>query len=445
MWAKSSEWKKITVSKVCDSPLKWWIIYITLCYIMSHDNLILRQEYFWYVCYDPKRLTHSYLTQTEWDKVLKDTKALLVKSRYFGEVDNILVAPIRVYYEATRKCNLSCKHCFNSSWRESEEQLHSEEVIKVLKGFKEDWVLDIRFTGGEFTQREWWHEILMAAKDLWLAVSLNTNWVYDSDDVIEKLVNLNLNQITVSLDWWKEAHNKIRLSRHRDVFSMTKKSIQILSSLWATVRINTVLNKENIKDVPRILEFAWEYCDEINFFAMRHVGRAISMMKDLSLDRQSFDKISKEIAFAKKQYPKLNTLYGHQVMQSNSIMPKNDFGLKYWAPDGLTRFNIIDNGDLYAGWYTPYINNNSSLFKLGNIKQEHFSLLNIWHNSEKLNWLRQYSGKLKDICNMCDFLKNGECPWGIFEMELQKAFGDIQQNPYCWKNLSFIDDSSLPH
>jgi|GEM_PF-6245995 hypothetical protein len=62
---------------------------------------------------------------------------------------------------------------------------------------------------------------------------------------------------------------------------------------------------------------------------MRHVGRAISMMKDLSLDRQSFDKISKEIAFAKKQYPKLNTLYGHQVMQSNSIMPKNDFGLKY--------------------------------------------------------------------------------------------------------------------
>jgi hypothetical protein len=36
-------------------------------------------------------------------------------------------------------------------------------------------------------------------------------------------------------------------------------------------------------------------------------------------------------------------------MQTNSINPNNVYNLQYGAPDGLTRFNIIDNGDLYAG------------------------------------------------------------------------------------------------
>jgi len=389
-------------------------------------------------------MTHTYLTKEDANIILRNNDILVVKSRYSGKINDTLVAPVRVYYEATRKCNLSCKHCFNSSWRESLDQLHSDEIVEVLKWFKEDWVLDIRFTGGEFTQREGWYKILKVAKQLWFIVSLNTNWVYESDAVIEKLVELDLNQITVSLDWWEKSHNQIRLWPYKNVFLMAKNNIQKLASLWAVVRINTVLNKSNIGDVPDILEFAWKYCDEINFFAMRHVGRAIWMMKGLSLDRESFDYISKKIASIKKKYPKLHTLYWHQVMQTNSINPNNVYNLQYGAPDGLTRFNIIDNGDLYAGWYTPYINNDASLFKLGNIKEEKFTLLNIWHNSEKLNWLRKYSGRLKDICNECIFLKNEQCSWWIFEMELQKAFGDIQNNPYCSKDLFFIDRSSLP-
>lgn len=411
---------------------------------MRKKKLILREEYFWYTCYDTETLSHAYILKDDINSLLDRYDIEFVYSRYNGLIDRILVAPVRVYYEATRKCNLSCKHCFNSSWRESKDQLHSNEIKKILQWFKQDGVLDIRFTGWEFTQREGWYEILLEAKKLWFIVSLNTNWVYESDEVIEKLANLNLNQVTVSLDWREDSHNQIRLWPYQNVFYRTIQSIQKLSALWAIVRINTVLNQGNIKDVPKILDFAGTYCDEINFFAMRHVGRAIWMMKNLSLDRNSFNLISKHIALIKKKYPKLNTLYGHQVMQSNSIMPNNVQQMKYGAPDGFTRFNIIDNGDLYAWGYTPYIKNDPSLLKLGNIITENYSLLDIWHHSDKLEWLRKSSWKLKDICNNCRFLRNNDCPGGVFEMELQKAFWDIRENPYCSKKLNFIDINSLP-
>jgi MoaA/NifB/PqqE/SkfB family radical SAM enzyme len=316
-------------------------------------------------------------------------------------------------------------------------------VINILHGLKQNGVIDIRFTWWEFTQKDWWYEILSTAKKLWFIVSLNTNGVYDSLDIIEMLSALNLNQITISVDWRETSHNKLRLwFGNKNNFIEATDSIKKLSGLWCNIRINTVLNQLNIDDVPQLLDFAGTYCKEINFFAMRHIWNAINL-KDDSLDRESFDNISKWISFAKRNYPSLHALYGHQVMNSTSISKNNPFNLKYWSPDGFTRFNLVDNGDIYAGWYTPYIKNNSSLLKLGNILKENYSLSKIWHFSPKLQWLRKESAKLKDICENC-LLKWKSCPWGIFEMELQKAFGDIKRNPYCDKNLDFIDINSLP-
>ncbi len=405
---------------------------------------IIRKEYFWFSYYNPTTLSHSYITDELAKSLITQNKVDIIKTRYEGKIENILVAPIRVYYEATKKCNLSCRTCFNSSGKESTNQIHSKEVIKILEWFRKDWVLDIRFTWWEFTQREWRDDILKSAKNLWFIVSLNTNGVFESNDVIQKLAELNLDQITISIDWREESHNKIRTWWNWNNFVQAINSIKQLSSLWANVRINTVLNNENYHDVPKILDFAGQYCQEINFFAMRHIWRANWSIKKNSLNRESFDIISKEIAKIKKKYPNLHTLYWHQIMQDASINPENEYWLKYWAPDWLTRFNITDNWDLYAWWYTPYINKDSLLLKLGNAKDEWYSLLKTWHESEKLNRLRIQSWKLKDICAVCEYKKTLECPWWIFEMELQKAFWEIDNNPYCSKDLNFIDINSLP-
>ena len=61
----------------------------------------------------------------------------------------------------------------------------------------------------------------------------------------------------------------------------------------------------------------------------------------------------------------------------------NKFGLKLGGPDGFTRFNLLADGSVWAGGYVPYID---PKLNLGNVKNENFSLLNIWRNSPILNY-----------------------------------------------------------
>lgn len=409
--------------------------------------LLLRQEYFGYTLYDKSTLTHTYVSQEEGKSLLNTNKATLIDTtnKTFDKSSGLLVAPIRLYFEATKKCNLRCRHCFNASGYQSKDQLDSEKIIKILEWLKQDGLFDIRFTWGEFTQREGWFKILKAAKNLGFAVSLNTNGVYDNDNVLSQLDNLDLDQITISIDWWEDTHNNIRTGWSGSNFEKSIFSIRKLSEMGQRVRINTVLVEENINDVKKILDFASLYCDEINFFAMRHVGRATTdQMIWTSLSIDSFDEISKKIGIWKKDYPHMRILHWHQVMQQNSVSLENNWGLKSGSPDGLTRFNMLDNGDLYAGWYTPYIGKEKNLFKLGNVIDNEYSILKTWYDSKKLHWLRDMSSLLKEECKNCSRINNG-CPGGIFEMELQKEYGDIINNPYCEQDLSFIDKSSFPN
>ena len=47
--------------------------------------------------------------------------------------DDCLVAPARVYFELTRRCNLSCLTCFNESHYPLAHELTTPEIFDVLK------------------------------------------------------------------------------------------------------------------------------------------------------------------------------------------------------------------------------------------------------------------------------------------------------------------------
>lgn len=123
---------------------------------------------------------------------------------------DILYSPTRIYYELTLKCNLHCQYCFNDSGIPRPNELTTKEVLKSLEDLREANVLDVRFTGGEPFCRPDWYEIFKRAKQLGFAVSCNTNGVYRGN-YWEKLANLNLEQITLSIDGRQDSHEKNRI------------------------------------------------------------------------------------------------------------------------------------------------------------------------------------------------------------------------------------------
>lgn len=104
----------------------------------------------------------------------------------------------------------TAQYCFNDSGIPRPNELTTKEVLKSLEDLREANVLDVRFTGGEPFCRPDWYEIFKRAKQLGFAVSCNTNGVYRGN-YWEKLANLNLEQITLSIDGRQDSHEKNRI------------------------------------------------------------------------------------------------------------------------------------------------------------------------------------------------------------------------------------------
>lgn len=399
---------------------------------MAKKKFIIRDEAFGATLYNRDTLRHKFLSSDDleepltWgDETVESTDTDVWTADISEAPKDLPFSPFRVYFEFTKDCNLRCRTCFNSSGKALEDELNTEEAILSLRGLRSDNVFDVRFTGGEVTQRADWFQILREAMKLGFVVSVNTNGVYNNSETVLQLAELDLDQITMSIDGGKDTHDYIR---GRGSFERTVDSLDKLQTLGAPLRINTVLTTRSMREIRDVMEVAAKYVTEINFFYMRPTGRALGI-SSLMMSYDELHNINREIESMRDDYPHMNILHGVQVVQSNSV----DKGLsdrvevRMGGPDGFTRLNLNSDGSIWAGGYTPHLDSN---LILGNIVEEGYTLLNIWRKSEILEDLRKRSEAFQKKCHDCS-LYTSTCGGIDLEMELFKQINPEGKNPYC--------------
>lgn len=398
---------------------------------MINKRFVLRNEPFGYTLYDKTRMRHKYLSVEDATQELKfpDT-AVDDFEKWSADLSDapfgILYSPIRIYFELTSACLLRCRTCFNNSGKAKPNELATDDVKRTLEGLRRDNVLDIRFSGGEVTTRPDWFDLLRHAKDLGFSVSLNTNGVYlRPEETIDQLVDLDLEQITISIDGGPKFHDYIR---GNGSYEKTVRTLKELKRRGAHLRINTVLTKGSANDLEEILSLAGRFVEEINFFYMRTTGRALRIL-DQAVSYEELYRFDEKIESFKQKYPHIRILHGSKVMVTNSISPEisSNFGLRIGGPDGFTRLNLLPDGSIWPGGYTPHLRPD---FYLGNIKEEEYNLLDVWRHSPQLQEFRRMSLNLQVACSKCPE-KGTRCPGGSMEMEFYREKNSDGKNPYC--------------
>lgn len=392
---------------------------------------MLRDEHFGGTLFDRKRLNHTFVSKED---IIAER--FTINGEYVDKFKHIAVslenspphllcAPIRLYFELTRACNLRCKTCFNSSARPLDDEMSTADIMKTLEGISHEGVLEIRFSGGELTQRVDWARILMRSIELGLATSVNTSGVYKDRSTIDILASLGLDQVTISIDGSKEFHDYIR---GKGTFDRALDTLAQLHAAKVPLRVNTVLTKGSAAEMPKILESVAPFIEEINFFYMRWSGRALGI-KNQAMSYEELHQFDQTIERYKAQYPTVRILHGSRVMLDNSIAPEVSLKrkLRMGGPDGFTRLNLLPNGDVWPGGYTPYIAPN---FLLGNIIKENYTLLRLWRESPQLQQFRAYSLLIQEKCRSCPE-KTVRCPGASVEMELYRERSEDKHNPYC--------------
>lgn len=390
----------------------------------------LRYEPFGYTFFDKPQIRHQFLLKNELKKFLADkgvdkNDLEILKPKRKNYRKDILYAPIRIYYEITLGCNLHCRYCYNDSGKRRKNELTTEEIFKSCDHFKKHNVLELRFTGGELTCRHDWFEILKYAKELGFAVSCNTNAAYYNSKVCERFAELNLDQVTVSLDGGKKNHE---MNRGKGTYDRTVDNIRRMHSLGVRLRINTLVNRYSVNDVEEVLKVASKYADEVNFFTIEFIGRGAHLESTDGVTVKDHHKMSQKIQKLKKNNPNLNILHFAQVSKKTSVNPQvaKKLGLKIGHPSGSTTFNVLSDGSYSRGGYIPYINRK---FILGNVKTD--DPFEVWQNNPFLEKMRDDGAELILFCEKCPLFISNECRGPKFETELNRYYYPEVKNPAC--------------
>ena len=182
---------------------------------------------------------------------------------YFGRLISYpLIPPEHVYFSLTSRCNLRCRMCdIPKNPSRIEDELSVSKIKDIILQIKDMGIKHIIFSGGEPLLREDLIELVeFAVANSIKMVDIITNGILLTDDIIQSLIKLKLNHITISLDGLRESNDKIRgegvfdkAETNIDKFNYYKSQ---LDSSFPTVGINFTIMDENINDILPMVEFA---------------------------------------------------------------------------------------------------------------------------------------------------------------------------------------------
>lgn len=180
--------------------------------------------------------------------------------------DGLSAPPTRVQLHLTRRCNLRCFMCQQNRGSEGSEMAYYDparelppaawfDILDRVASFRPE----IHIIGGEPTVYKDWVEVVAEAKRLGLHVHLQTNGVLIKR-AAERLVEVGLDYITVSLDGLRETHDAIRGvpgSFDRIVAGVSEliEQRRRRDKAGPIVAVNSVITKANLDDLPRLVDF----------------------------------------------------------------------------------------------------------------------------------------------------------------------------------------------
>ncbi|MGC8685929.1 MAG: TIGR04053 family radical SAM/SPASM domain-containing protein [Thermoplasmata archaeon] len=191
--------------------------------------------------------------------------------------------PLIIFYEVTRACMLSCRHCrANAQKARNPLELNINEIEKLAKNLSK---FDkpkpmIIITGGDPLMREDIFQILEIFNRENFNVSISFSGTKLATDEKLEIISKMVRNVAISID----GSNENIHDNFRNVKGTFKTSIDILYKLQGktSLQVNTTVGKHNIMDLSNILKLVQSFnIKSWDLFFIVPTGRATS---DLSLN-----------------------------------------------------------------------------------------------------------------------------------------------------------------
>jgi len=310
--------------------------------------------------------------------------------------------PVNLTFELTYRCNLDCRICYlKATGARNHANANDELTLNEIKNaleiltrnipFSKNKLSHVLFTGGEIFLRDDIIDILRIAAGK-ANVSIFTNGLLLTDNIINALMDLKLEKIMISLDGPPEIHDTAR--NKKGAFNKASAAIARIAGLKEMrrqkkplIQITTVISEINAESLPELIPIAEKIRVDELVFACEDTSRhrwlgAMDVddeefmnmppnlrFKDLNSLKNSLDRIEKE-AEEKGAWIKIRP-YGFSRDVINQYLNKYDIR-DYICYYPWSTMRISAYGDIFPCYR----------FKIGSLRKDGFERLNNMWNAD---------------------------------------------------------------
>ena len=210
-----------------------------------------------------------------WAYKLEHYAALRYRKRIqkLSKKEKKIASPSYILWDCTRRCNLYCEHC-GATKETYRSELSYEEIIKIVSDIAEMKTRMFSVTGGEPFMRKDLLDILGFAHSQGLKTGIATNGFFIDKPMTQKIKEVGIDSIQISLDGLERTHNTIR--GNPQSFQKAIRALQLLQGAdIPMLSVATTLTQTNYGE----LENLWKFLNDLQITTWRisivmPIGRA---------------------------------------------------------------------------------------------------------------------------------------------------------------------------
>ncbi|MBU5313758.1 radical SAM protein [Tissierella carlieri] len=299
----------------------------------------------------------------------------------------------------TDQCNQSCKFCVVDSYQERKENVNKRIIYKFLEGNRNKGYEVVNIHGGEPTIVPEFLDILARIKELgYPQVSLQTNGRTLKDfHFAKQLSDYNVNTFVISFHNTDKMEIADLANVNEEWLGEIIQGIKNAKAVGSRVRTNTVVYKNNLRNLCEIMKFIVEELDvdHINISAMHPAGRAYKNFYEV--------------------VPRYTEII-EPVMEAVDYVIKTD---KELTLEGFPPCLLGEYKDYLVDWY-------DTDFKL------------LYHNfilNSYADFMSQSTKNLGTMCNGCNYSHDRLCG-GIYKEYIEKyGWDEFSEGPIAEVNI----------
>ena len=183
-----------------------------------------------------------------------------VLARLTKRFPTVALSPRSIQIECTTRCNLKCTFCELSYWTETPADLQLDNIRKMVAHLPRLKRVDLTGIGESLMNRQF-YEIVAFLKGRGLYVTLNDNFTMMTDKAARRIVELQVDQIFLSLDGaTKATYEQMRRGANFDkVIANARRLVEVKreqGSRHPEFKINSVVCMTNYQELADIVSLA---------------------------------------------------------------------------------------------------------------------------------------------------------------------------------------------